>query len=527
MVFYCENCGARLEPDQKFCEMCGAPVAYDDCAFETDKPLDFDPMTVFTERNWQKTWRAAARSCDSGNLGIMLVNTKAFHGPGLLETVEKYIAFKRQEGIVYCLLDLANQKVGRTNFGCHDNVELLKKVYSCIKPKYLFIVGDHNVVGMIRWDNPAYMPPGLAVPGDIDKTVESDLPYVTLDVGMPFVGRNWKSYNFDGAVRVGRFPCGENSEYEFESYFKTVSVPKAEKPHPFALSALFWSETSKAIVSNFRDCKVHTCPEIGPNDLIGDGLKRLSGGDPNLLYFNLHGCSETNSWYGEDEYGSKPPAFAAQCLPVKSGYVIGTEACYGARFNSDSILNVALKQKGCLAFLGSHEIAYGMGDGQMSCADILVEKFMGDTARGATVGDAYISGLKALVQGDELNDAGFKTLCEFTLYGDPSEKPFGTITSGQKGIISFDTAIHIPMPDVRAMVRLKLAEVNEEIIKRVAAFVERSYGRYAEIKPTTCSVLGYGGYKAIYPKKKSNGIVDMLCVYFDDDGNVKKVLVTK
>ena len=52
------------------------------------------------------------------------------------------------------------------------------------------------------------------------------------------------------------------------------------------------------------------------------------------------------------------------------------------------------------------------------------------------------------------------------------------------------------------------------------------YEQFAEYSPQYYEVSGYGGYQAVYEKPSEYG-VNVLKVYFDSDGNVGQIYMSK
>lgn len=569
-TYFCENCGCQLNIDDRFCENCGRPVPTDisenakkstiystdslyksgnlnkqDSIVQSSKNDGDDVISFFSREGWKSRWNDAAHKYGNENLGIIIINKSgsaenSSNYNDFVQSLTKYVAFRQEHGIYYFVLDVETQIVftrGNAFISSKSIINILKEVYRVAKPKYLLLVGDEETIGAVKWESEAYiapapMPSSCRRKGDSDRFVDSDLPYLTLDSESPWSGQQWQDYSFEQCVRVGRIPCRtKNACIEAVTYFeKAIYLDKQKRDlYSFALSAQKWEETTKTIYHPFGN-KVFTSPNFTVKDFLGDGLQRLSEGtEPNLLFFNLHGSAQDNYWYGE-YLGYYPEAFSQNCLPSgERGYVIGSEACYGAKPNDyNSILTNAF-QRGCLAFCGSTQIAYGCGDGNCCCADILVGEWIKKVADGYTFGDAYIAALKRLCQSD-LDPETIKTLAEFSLYGDPSLSLVGVKSSVLKSFgrksLPLQKGIHIPMPDVRKAVRLKLAMVNEAIEAKLNQYVERYQKDFADTNPYFCEVRGCNSYQAVY-SKDFGVITKIMKVYFDKNGNVRNVYISK
>lgn len=569
--FFCENCGHRLTEQDRFCENCGHPIVTDtreihkktadfsaslfesERSFKNDIPVsaikieDEDIFSFFSRGDWESRWHKVAQLYGNENLGIILVNLTVMNdkddsnGRDFEDFVcylKKYIAFRREQGIFYFVLDISSQRI--LNFGdgsvsMQNVVNVLKKIYQVEKPKYLFMIGNEEVFDSVVWKNELYLPRWIAnvEPGDDDQVVNSDLPYFTFDFASPWQGQRWQDYPFESCVRVGRLPC--RSYDSANAYFNlVVGFGGEQELNPFALSAKTWEKTSKTIYRPLGG-EVYTSPIKESKDFMAGALKHFCGGqDPNLLFFNLHGSSHTdiNEWFGESvKEEGMPEAFSADCLPLlKRGYAIGTEACYGAKPCDDrSILCTAL-QNGCLAFLGSTQSAYGWANGSCGCADILVGEWLQKVAEGYTFGDAYIEALKKLCQ-RELDSHAIKTLAEFSLYGDPSLSLLCKKPTAMKSLFKksapLQKGIHIPMPDVRRIIELAIIQVSEKIQSALNSYIEENHSEFIGTTPYFCEVKGRNEYHAVYSKDVGMFSKTMV-IYFDKkNGKVEKVYFSK
>lgn len=573
--FFCENCGCRLNEEDLFCENCGYPMVTDtreiqkkasdspafssefkrllkkDVPISSNKIVDEDLFSFFSREDWESRWHKVAQLYGNENLGIILINQTAMNDKDRSNDsdfedfvcyLEKYVAFRREQGIFYFVLDISSQRI--FNFGdCSVNIQnvvnVLRKIYQVEKPKYLFMIGNEEVFDSVVWENRLYEPPSIfnVKPGDDDQVVNSDLPYFTFDFASPWDGQRWQDYSFESCVRVGRLPC-HSYDSAIAYLGHVVGFGGERELNPFALSAKTWEKTSKTIYHTLGE-EVYTSPIREAKDFMAGALKHFCGGqEPNLLFFNLHGNLYKNEWFGErikeceeEKEEDKPKAFSADCLPfLKSGYVIGTEACYGAKpCDEESILCTAL-QNGCIAFLGSTQSAYGFAEGPCGSADILVGEWLEKVAEGYTFGDAYIEALKKLCQ-RELDSHEIKTLAEFSLYGDPSlsllcKKPT-VMKSLFKKSAPLQKGIHIPMPDVRRIIELAIIQVSEKIQSALNSYIEENHSEFIGTTPYFCEVKGRNEYHAVYSMDVGMFSKTMV-IYFDKkNGKVEKVYFSK
>ncbi len=557
--YFCENCGNQLTSDDRFCENCGYAVRSEDdyskksidCSIElmpefknlkkkfapgkASKKEDEDIIFLFSCEGWKNRWSDAARKYGHDNLGIILTNSNASYD-NYNRSLTKYIAFRREQGTFYFVLDMDTQIV----WNCGDNsvnyksiVKILKEIYRVAKPKYLLLVGDEKVIDSAKWYNVNYVKPNPEREGDSDKYVDSDLPYLTLDLESPWSGQQWHNFLFEGCVRVGRIPCLSVDGYKSAvAYFENVmrSDSNRQALNSFALSAKLWEKTSKIIYRPFER-EVYTSPEKTAFDFMKDTLKCYCGGqEPNLLFFSLHGNPQVNYWMGDDGGEYYPMAFTSDCLPPGgSRYVIGTTACYGAKPTDDESMLFTAIQNGCIAYLGSTQIAYGATDGSCCCSDVLVGEWIKKVAERYTFGDAYIAALKQLCH-ENMDPCEIKTLAEFSLYGDPSLAMFRSKSSTMKSFglksIPLQQGIQVPMPDVLEAVNLRLIRVNDAIESKLKHYIENHYEDFIGTTPYFCEVSGRNEYQAIY--SKDVGVISKICiVYFDKNGNIDRVYISK
>jgi hypothetical protein len=234
-------------------------------------------------------------------------------------------------------------------------------------------------------------------------------------------------------------------------------------------------------------------------------------------------------------------------LPTDPGtaYVIGTEACYGAKptikaSGEQSILITALQNR-CVGFLGSTQIAYGIGDDALaagaspSCADVLVGRFMGNVANGYALGDAYVQAFKTL-SAIARRQEQIKTLCSFALYGDPSAIMFISTT---KKISSKTTNKNVKKPAISISQKLTSTRGAVPGAEKVDLYVKKNFKSFADVKAEIYKVPSNNDssitrkisdtvpeYKSTYAKTE-HGIVKILHIYFDQKGKIENVYISR
>lgn len=533
---FCEECGAKLADGVKFCEECGAKVS-DNVGLHKDaaeSELDFVlPTFEDTEPiDFLERWQKFAKGCD-GELGLIITcedKLLSQFDDGdhemLACVLEDYIASAALRGVKYFYCNLDDCAFHNGKGDVESVVASLRKIVDTARPKYLFILGNEDVIDVARWENQAR---------DGDAIVESDLCYSTLDVNTPW---NGQKYNFDEIMRVGRLPSFDGEALaSYSRYFKNAQqyIGTMSGARPYGLSALVWEDESNDEYKEVSDEKVDVSPEVTKDD-VGNRIEE----DANILFFNLHGSNDTRFWYGQ-EGCSYPEAFAPNVLDGRGlPFFLGVEACYGARYlggldPNNSILMMAMRNK-CLAFLGSSKIAFGTSKPKGSCADIVIGDYIKYLAKGYSAGDAYVEGLGRLAANrDGMDDSDIKTLAEFALYGDPSarmgqNKDVGGMKKLCKGF-GVTKGLSIPMPDIRRSVQMALAEVDAKVEAIIDDFAMRNL--LPELMQSGLGSAKQSVFKMNTGLNQKMYSLDagpmrrVAKVYFDDKGKIHKALVSK
>ena len=534
---FCEQCGARLTPGTRFCEECGAAVASEaHDAVSTDTVCGAsDFKSIFRSSEWDAAWRRVASDAGDCELGLIVTRenallsqidapASAFHA-----LIADYVDSAAKRGVRYCYLNLDEFPDFEGNGFVGSVVSALRRIVDVARPKYMFILGNEEIINVARWENRA---------GDGDEEVESDLCYTTLDCESPWEGQE---YDFDEAIRVGRLPTYASEGFDnFKAYFDNAAlhIGKMDRLIPYGLSALVWEEETNYEFGQIASRQVDVSPLVGKANVAAH-----MGSESNLFFFNLHGSGQTRYWYGQ-EGCDYPEAFSPSVLrQMDRPYFLGVEACYGARYldgltPEDSIVLTAM-QRHCIAFLGSSRIAFGTSSPTGSCADFVVGSFVKAINQGESAGDAHVAGLKRLTDDSELmDDADIKTMAEFALYGDPSaRKGANASAKGLRGLFASGSKVRkglsVPMPDIRRAIRLAVVEVDAKIEAIVDDYVKR------EVLPELAGAIGAGRVQSKTVKMTKSGLNQKIYsfkdgvlrrvakVYFDDKGCVRKALVSK
>ena len=504
---YCYNCGAELMPGDIFCSNCGTKV-------NDDMPKSVFQACFLSECNHESEWLRFTREAElpSGiiltDISILAKQINNSTSEGIRDLLIDYTVAKHNQGDAdYALMDLSE-------FGEIENnkllriLQILEKLNRLHQIKYLFIIGNNRAVPIIRWKDEL----------EDDYDVESDLCFSTLNISSP-----WKGLQRFGTpwIRSGRLPVFDGEQlYNFKSYLENSAdwQPREQNDLGFGLSAEVWSNASEYVFSRISKRWIYTSPEY--TDIsIADKISDKTG----IFYFNLHGSSITGAkyWYGQrgDAY---PRAFSPDLLSdLDMPYVIGVEACYGARYNgyekNDSSLLTAIGGK-CLAFLGSSRIAYGSSEGEGSCADIMVGEFLRKVVLGYSFGDALYEAQKKLLIEGIVREPEIKTLAEFSLYGDPSLRYFsGRLASKE---------LSVDIPDIRAMVIHRVDKANDEINTRIKSYIIERHEEMLSIKPEVYC-RSKDNEMIFHYKKAENDIKQALILVTNNNGEIIKEYVSR
>ena len=559
---YCEECGTKLLPGACFCEECGTRVPNMDAPVQKqpEKGFLFDGVDenflLFTKKDWASRWEKKARNATNYELGIILTNLSILAMQlrvpvaRVEEVIRDYIAAAKERGVEYCMLRLDENKVLSGFSGnnriieVEETVDLLREVVDVARPKYLFILGNENVVDIMTWENEAEE-------NDIDADVDSDLVYTVLDTTSPWEGQE---LNLAEALRVGRLPTTDRDFEGFQAYFENAKegIGSLGKINTFGLSTISWEEESQYEYGRFRSVseELNTSPETLDEDV--KEMLSESEEEYNLLFFNLHGSSNHQYWLGERYRGEEETYLAVSpdvFTPYPVPFFLGVEACYGARYIGlpceSSTLKTAMRNK-CLSFLGSSRVAMGGPSPEFRChADIVVGEYLKQVASGETAGDAYIMSLQELVRKskselDCLTPDDIMTIAEFALYGDPSACKGRNRNNGMakkmiKAIGGTPKGLRVPVPDVLKAAKMYLAEVSAEIEANVDAFAAKylpvSQKDGMQMKSICSTEQVYRLQNAnLFNKSYSYDAAfgkGLVSVYFDRNGKIRRVAISK
>ncbi|MCX7995092.1 MAG: C25 family cysteine peptidase [candidate division WOR-3 bacterium] len=230
------------------------------------------------------------------------------------------------------------------------------------KIKTILIIGGDSVAPFFRLPNPC----------DDDASVLSDNPYASSDDDFLIPERS-----------IARIPENRSAEFIIKQLNK--SFTKFNKS--FGMSSAVWKEASKNVykqIGDIRELKIS--PPVVTENFKAEWLQKKD-----FLYFNLHGSSLSENWYGQ-ENSNYPVALRPFNVISASGFV-ASEACYGAYIINKSDRNsLALKflhKDGITGFCGSTTIACGPPIPPSSEADLLVKYLFEYLKQGLPAGEAF------------------------------------------------------------------------------------------------------------------------------------------
>ena len=318
-------------------------------------------------------------------------------------------------GLTYLLLDCSNTYLGAQDEGdWKSHVRLLRVATESLQRRIgatvvsVFIIGDELVIPMPQL-------PNLVGPDD---DVDTDYPYASMSVENP-----WEAMD-PASVLVGRLPVGRASGNRPAVCYldNLIGATGGSSPRaPYGIGAEKWQGASRAAFGLFSDRDLHISPPLSTVNL--DSTLR---GDPDLLYFNLHGSNEPNEagWFGESLDGHYPVAIRPEHFSrLQRPNIVGVEACYGAKFSGLSQERSSLLQalaSGTLGFVGSSRIAFGPPEPPINLADVIIGHFLKNVAEGQSTGRSHMNARNDLWHAIEEDAHSRLTVLEFNLFGDPN-----------------------------------------------------------------------------------------------------------
>ncbi len=306
----------------------------------------------------------------------------------------------------------------------------------------ILIVGNHDVVPFHRLPNPTE---------DSDPHVLSDNPYATATSNylLPewIIGRLPGEAGNDPGLLIEqlRHIIGFHTDAHHSQGFvyKIIQLFKRLRnfgrfireifasPNDFGYSAEVWRRSSIAAFRPIgKGADLRVSPPFENETIDVDRLLQAK-----CVYFNLHGLSTTNEWYGQRDFSENPAgpdfpvAITADLIQNVQNNIdlVFTEACYGGYIFDKKIeesMTLKLLAIGSQGVVGSSCIAYGSVFTPLIGADLLAFIFWKYIKDGYSFGDALrqakVGLIKVMMQRQGyLDGEDQKTLLSFNLYGDP------------------------------------------------------------------------------------------------------------
>ena len=552
---YCFNCGAKIEENIRFCFQCGAKLK--------DETADDENLKFWAKPSDEKE-------------GIIMTNLDVLSQKFgveeniIVELLHVYVQLLEDLSIIhYSLLDIDGSGTWE------DHVDFLKNHYDSlsVKPKYLFIVGGHDVIPMPEFANVAYYT------GDSsDQTVDTDLPYAYLldvrrntNIYEKYEKSiyNLKIFRKNPRLYVGRLPFAKEATFDdLKNYLfqaGTFISDEMSITRGFGITNECWKkssvETSEGIYrhGSFTRANDQKPTHYGYNELYVspelkiEDINAIFDRDAGMYFFNLHGSSEPGNpnFVSDIERRTYPDAFTPGLIAaVNRQNIFVTEACYGAKYKSydkrHSMLLSAINNKTIL-YLGSSRIAWGMDVG-ISQADVLCKTFLNELLlEGKSAGRTLTCARIAVLLSAEKNPVSIVTAIEFNLFGDPSLcLPQGTKAQGKnvsdgneiyKSSSSEDSEDDTFTVDVlytsdNSILNRVRNRVNENLQKIRTSINEHLY-QYYNVEPRSLSRIlsvKYGSgdefFYFVYNLSTPDHQHYMLA-YADDKGQIKSILTSK
>jgi hypothetical protein len=427
MTSFCTNCGSRFNDFSNFCTDCGSPgqdlankmiISPPETLLHSNDSGDFNSAAMRFFANESAPMLPHYRNGEVCLVFTNLTLLRQYLGleyDDLLTRISRLVNTSRS-GLIYLLLDSSNTYlVARDRGTWASHVAILRAATDSLQRRLgarvasVFIIGDENVIPMPQL-------PNIIGP---DADVDTDYPYASMSVENP-----WEAME-PASVLVGRLPVGQASRSRTAvSYLDNLIgatggyAPRA----PYGIGAEKWQGASRAAFELFSDRDLHISPPLSAVNL--DSTLR---GDPDLLYFNLHGSNEPNEagWFGESLDGRHYPVVIRpeHFSRLHRLNIVGVEACYGAKFSGLSQERSSLLQalaSGTLGFVGSSRIAFGPSEPPINLADVIIGHFLKNVSEGESTGQAHMNARNDLWHAIEEDAHSRLTVLEFNLFGDPN-----------------------------------------------------------------------------------------------------------
>lgn len=341
----------------------------------------------------------------------------------ILLTMNTMVAMDRQVRSISSFVLLLDDKNQMSLYGAkyvtdpQDEKQVknaIDKICRYIKPDYILLLGGRDIIPHQH----------LVHPGDLEKQVESDLPYACSESYHTSVD----AYLHPERM-VSRLPdTTKHTEGADASAFVAVILNacrqkargKEDYENCFAVSAADFKEPrQKSIKEWFGDNQVLECCPPHDSEWSRNQYDCL------IHYFALYGFSGQSQWF-EDKEGTKA---AYDCrnenMHLNNGTIVISQCSFGAQLfeysRKQPICNVYMENKTC-AFLGcTGECSPGR---EGSKEDVLIAAFLTEIKNGKSIGEAFLLALQGLIADPEHAALEEKlVLAQWVLYGDGCIKP--------------------------------------------------------------------------------------------------------
>lgn len=506
---FCPECGHKIEEKgARFCPECGTDLGV------ADIPDVNVPDANVTDENIAglKINPASAKGSSSETLyGLIFTNVGLLadkldvESSDLEKLLDDFIAYKKEYGVNYRLIDAGNYTFARTGLfsrertvhldsdsPVEDYMEILLDVHEKEEKKgkdvstYLFIIGGNDIIPMpvIRHY--------VQKDGNSDKDIDTDLPY-SLPYGRDVLAKleSMDAFRYDQLFFIGRLPLGTDATPEdLVGYLQRDLDNSSGIPLNFAYGQCDpnWKNVSARVASELvstgllLDLEGKLVPGAYYNRLMlspmisAENVSKVLNRQASLYYFNVHGGRGMNmpEYYGQslqEEGGNWYTVFSPQHIAAcREANGVVCEACYGAKFigcDKRHSMVLSAMSASTLLFLGSSRVAWGSVDhsgatpstASVGFADIIANTYLGAVLRGYTAGEAFLEARRKIFGRYEFGEpVAAATVVEFNLFGDP------TLRFSAEGGISKDTAF----PDIQKSIVEPDAEMKVASYEPVA-----------------------------------------------------------
>lgn len=506
---FCPECGHKIdEKGARFCPECGTDLGV------ADIPDVNVPDANVTDENIAglKINSASAKGSSSETLyGLIFTNVGLLadkldvESSDLEKLLDDFIAYKKEYGVNYRLIDAGNYTFARTGLfsrertvhldsdsPVEDYMEILLDVHEKEEKKgkdvstYLFIIGGNDIIPMpvIRHY--------VQKDGNSDKDIDTDLPY-SLPYGRDVLAKleSMDAFRYDQLFFIGRLPLGTDATPEdLVGYLQRDLDNSSGIPLNFAYGQCDpnWKNVSARVASELvstgllLDLEGKLVPGAYYNRLMlspmisAENVSKVLNRQASLYYFNVHGGRGMNmpEYYGQslqEEGGNWYTVFSPQHIAAcREANGVVCEACYGAKFigcDKRHSMVLSAMSASTLLFLGSSRVAWGSVDhsgatpstASVGFADIIANTYLGAVLRGYTAGEAFLEARRKIFGRYEFGEpVAAATVVEFNLFGDP------TLRFSAEGGISKDTAF----PDIQKSIVEPDAEMKVASYEQVA-----------------------------------------------------------